>query len=210
MSRFFSLIKMLIVNLLAFFGLSLFSNHHLLSDFNCWVVAIQISIFLVSQPPMEPKDFVNPKDGYSMLLIFLGVLVFVNVNVYHYAYLIHTQPRNISVKWIGFLMMSGGLYLRIYAIKVLSIFFSNITEIQDNHQICMVGPYAKLRHPSYTGAIISLLGIVLWFGVFQTTWWTIGLILLVYVYRVSHEEKMLLKHFGKDYENYRKKTRAFI
>lgn len=57
--------------------------------------------------------------------------------------------------------LSGG-GLRLWAMHTLGRLFTFEVAIRTNHDIIRHGPYAVLRHPSYTGAIMGLVGLQ-WF-----------------------------------------------
>jgi protein-S-isoprenylcysteine O-methyltransferase Ste14 len=64
------------------------------------------------------------------------------------------------------------------------------------------GPYRWLRHPAYTGTMMTLLGFGLAFG----NWISLALLvivpLLAYGYRISVEERALRARFGPQFDTY--------
>jgi protein-S-isoprenylcysteine O-methyltransferase len=52
-----------------------------------------------------------------------------------------------------------GLWFRSWAYITLGKFFSMHIETQDQHQLIESGPYKYLRHPSYTGAFLTVASI---------------------------------------------------
>jgi protein-S-isoprenylcysteine O-methyltransferase Ste14 len=103
-----------------------------------------------------------------------------------------------------------GMVLRIATILSLKKRFTTNIAIQDNHSLKTDGLYSKIRHPSYTGSLVSFLGLGLTFGNWMSLCTIIIPITWVFIYRIRLEEKMLLKHFGVEYENYMKKTKRLI
>ena len=79
-----------------------------------------------------------------------------------------------------------------------------------DHRIVRAGPYRYLRHPSYTGTLMILLGL----GLASRTWLGTVIILalfsLVIGYRINVEEKALKAEFGKEYIEYAKKTKRLF
>ncbi len=69
-------------------------------------------------------------------------------------------------------------------------------------------PYSIVRHPSYLGYMLMILGVTL----FWQRWFTILPWVALYgYYTVSkNEEELLLKQFGEDYRCYMEKVGAFI
>ena len=76
--------------------------------------------------------------------------------------------------------------------------FSGLVAIQPGHTLVTDGIYARIRHPSYLGLIVSSLGWVLAFrsiiGVALT-----ALLLVPLVARMNAEERLLADAFGADY-----------
>jgi protein-S-isoprenylcysteine O-methyltransferase Ste14 len=61
--------------------------------------------------------------------------------------------------WFGILLMYAGMALRLYAIKVLGRYFTTSVAVATEQTVIEVGPYRLIRHPSYTGLLITLLGL---------------------------------------------------
>jgi len=93
---------------------------------------------------------------------------------------------------------------------VLGRFFSTKVRIVSDHRIVMEGPYRFLRHPSYTGMLMILLGL----GLASRTWLGTIIILalfsLVIGYRINVEENALRSEFGQEYLEYAKKTKRLF
>ena len=65
--------------------------------------------------------------------------------------------------------------------------------------------YRLVRHPGYAGSIL------VWGGSRLAVNWlvaaaTVFVLLLVYAYRISAEEQMLVEHFGDPYRSYKART----
>ncbi|KAJ7775698.1 hypothetical protein DFH07DRAFT_912221 [Mycena maculata] len=65
---------------------------------------------------------------------------------------------------LGFLLISGGALLRLQCYRVLGRHFTFETGIVRGHRLVTTGPYATVRHPSYTGAILAYLGLLCYYG----------------------------------------------
>ncbi|MBE6830913.1 MAG: isoprenylcysteine carboxylmethyltransferase family protein, partial [Ruminococcaceae bacterium] len=68
------------------------------------------------------------------------------------------------------------------------------------------GPYRLIRHPAYTGSILTLLGISLAFRSVLGIPATLLIAAAVYGYRIRTEEKALEKSFGAVYRDYEQHT----
>jgi protein-S-isoprenylcysteine O-methyltransferase Ste14 len=110
----------------------------------------------------------------------------------------------------GLFLLIVGISIRWNAISTLGRFFSINLTIQENHTIIERGLYKHLRHPSYTGSILSFLG----FGLSMTTWPSLFFLTIIplgtFIHRISVEEAMLEKKFGEQYKEYRNRTKKLI
>ena len=78
-------------------------------------------------------------------------------------------------------------------------------EIAPDQTAISTGPYAVVRHPMYSGALIMLFGMPLALG----SWWGLSMfagITLTIIWRLLDEENFLVKNL-KGYEDYRRKVR---
>jgi protein-S-isoprenylcysteine O-methyltransferase len=109
----------------------------------------------------------------------------------------------IGVFWLGWL-------LRNWAVRTLGRFFRTTVIVQDDHRLVTSGPYRFLRNPSYTGALLMVLGLGLAQGNAFSVLAVFGSALLGYVVRILAEDAALRGRFGADYEAYRKRSWALI
>lgn len=111
---------------------------------------------------------------------------------------------------LGIALILVGTALRTYAIRVLGRFFVITVAVEPNQQVIEHGPYRLIRHPSYTGALLSLLG----FGLVLTNWASLAAIILCnavgFGYRVLVEERVLARALGQPYVAYMRRTRRLI
>src|SRR5262249_50419629 len=71
------------------------------------------------------------------------------------------------------------------------------------------GPYRLVRHPSYTGALLTVLGILLC----QTNWLSLACFLLAlpgFAYRIRVEERALVTALGEPYRDYMRRTKRLV
>jgi protein-S-isoprenylcysteine O-methyltransferase Ste14 len=59
---------------------------------------------------------------------------------------------------IGISVMISGAALRMWCYGTLGKLFTYEVSIQPNHELITSGPYALVRHPSYTGATLMVIG----------------------------------------------------
>jgi protein-S-isoprenylcysteine O-methyltransferase Ste14 len=108
--------------------------------------------------------------------------------------------------WAGVFIMICGIVFRRYVIAVLGKFFTGKVKIQADHELVMAGPYRYIRHPSYLAMLITTLGL----GIALANWISLALCIVLptigIIRRINVEEKELNRHFGKQYQDYRKST----
>jgi protein-S-isoprenylcysteine O-methyltransferase Ste14 len=106
----------------------------------------------------------------------------------------------------GICLMLLGVALRWYSVSVLGKYFTFDVAIHSGQVLVEVGPYRYIRHPSYSGALLSLLG----FGLALGNWAGLAASLLclgfAYAYRIPVEEAALASALGETYRQYRKRT----
>jgi protein-S-isoprenylcysteine O-methyltransferase Ste14 len=109
------------------------------------------------------------------------------------------------VRWVGFFLYSVGGVLRLAPVFVLGRRFSGLVAIQREHRLVTNGLYGVIRHPSYLGLIVSVLG---WACAFRSgVGVTIAaLMLVVLLARIGAEERLLSETFGAEYDAYRART----
>ena len=110
----------------------------------------------------------------------------------------------------GIVVVWLGLALQVWAIQHLGGLFRSVVVVPRDHRLVTTGPYRRLRHPSYTGALLAAAG----FGVALGRW--TSLIVLVagfgaaLAYRGVVEERALCREFGPAFEEYRSRSWRLI
>jgi protein-S-isoprenylcysteine O-methyltransferase Ste14 len=108
-------------------------------------------------------------------------------------------------RYLGLLLFVIGSIIRLAAVFALGHRFSGLVAVQPNHKLKTDGIYKHVRHPSYTGLILAMIG---WVLIFRST---IGLALNIPLFlalrsRIIDEENFLESEFGEEYRAYRRKT----
>jgi protein-S-isoprenylcysteine O-methyltransferase Ste14 len=119
-------------------------------------------------------------------------------------------PANDYTLIAGVLIFVAGFALRVRAIRILGRFFTFEIGIRSKHKIVEEGPYRYIRHPSYTGYLLLLLGMGVAYASLFSTLGTIMGALGFLLLRMKQEERMLIKHFGEPYRAYMKRTKRLI
>jgi protein-S-isoprenylcysteine O-methyltransferase len=103
-----------------------------------------------------------------------------------------------------------GVLLRFYSIIYLGRFFTPTVAISADHRLIDSGPYRFIRHPTYTGFLMILVGLGLSFA-------NIGSLLIIFVpvfacilWRIRIEEQALVEAFGEQYRSYMHRTKRLL
>ncbi len=115
-------------------------------------------------------------------------------------------PISNAIAYVGLFLIVLGMIIRFVAVRSLGRLFTVDVTIRKDHYLKKDGMYQILRHPSYTGSLISFLG----FGISLNNWIS-GIIIITLVtaamlYRIKIEEQLLIEQFGDEYRSYMKNT----
>ena len=150
----------------------------------------------------------NRKDKGSGLFIFF--IIFLSIII---AIVLASASIAILPTWFfypGIIVMILGIIFRQWSIAVLGRFFSGTVSTQEGQKVVEKGPYKYIRHPSYTGAFIILIGI----GLALQSWGAVIILVFLfslgYGYRIHVEEKVLISKLGDPYIEYKKRTKRLI
>jgi protein-S-isoprenylcysteine O-methyltransferase Ste14 len=183
---------------IAFYVIPLVAQPALLVDARIMFLMLVCMLLLLTQPDFSLRDVrrLAETDRYSVVLIMAAGGITQIAPVIEWAY---RTNREWNAPWIimGSLMLVGGTTFRIWAIKTLGKFFTSTVEIQDDHQLIKTGPYRYMKHPSYFGAYIAVIGS----AVLLRAPISIGIAVVVmgaaYAYRIALENRVLRKRFGE-------------
>ncbi|MGH9008056.1 MAG: methyltransferase family protein [Acidimicrobiales bacterium] len=103
---------------------------------------------------------------------------------------------------VGVALMWLGIGLRQWSVRTLGRFFTFQLTVRIGQRVVDGGPYRVLRHPSYSGLLLTSLGA----GIALGNWVTLALLTIPYALamarRIGIEEAMLRQGLGEDYERY--------
>lgn len=117
-------------------------------------------------------------------------------------------PESTVAGVIGIVFITAGLmlitwaYLRLHSFKL-------IATIQPDHQLCVEGPYSRIRHPVYSGMSLFYLGSFFLAPRSGILIFTLCIILIGHL-RSLMEERALASAFGHRYTEYMSHTYRYI
>lgn len=114
-----------------------------LSQMICWTIALcEVAAIFAARNPSHPIS-----QQILAHLVFSGSA---------------DNIRPTYLFFLGAFMISLGGYLRFICFRALGRLFTFEMSIRDEHELITDGPYSIVRHPSYTGAVLTLIGIICW------------------------------------------------
>jgi protein-S-isoprenylcysteine O-methyltransferase Ste14 len=110
----------------------------------------------------------------------------------------------IAVAWwpifvVGLILMIAGVAIRQWAIVVLGQFYTFDVRLHPGQSVVERGPYRWVRHPTYTGMILTFVGVGLAVGNWAALAVLIGVPTAGLVLRIHFEERALLDGLGEPY-----------
>ncbi len=176
----------------------------------CWFVFAGIFIFR-KQPTGAPD---RKRDRGSIVGVALQGLAYAIV------WSVRRQPFTPLApgdQWLEVLTAAiaiaasiGSVMLIMSAVKTLGKEWSITARMVHDHQLATEGPYARVRHPIYTG----MLGMLIATGLAISHW--IALVAAIVIFaigtliRVRIEERLLRETFGQRFEEYARQVPAVI
>jgi len=114
------------------------------------------------------------------------------------------------VFFVGIALMLAGIAFRFYAMSVLGRFFTYDVAVHAGQTVVEAGPYRYIRHPSYTGALITLVGLGLALGNWAGLLALLACMGAAYAYRISVAEAALVAALGEPNKRYVRRTRRLV
>ena len=150
------------------------------------------------------------QDKGSFRIIWMTVGIANALGIFCTVYFNFPISSLIIIQYLGLFLILTGMTIRFIAVWSLGRLFTVDVTIRENHIIKKDGLYRIIRHPSYTGSILSFIG----FGISLNNWLSLVIITvlvsLAMHYRIKIEEKILTEQFGSDYIDYTKTTYRLI
>jgi protein-S-isoprenylcysteine O-methyltransferase Ste14 len=117
----------------------------------------------------------------------------------------HFLHRNMATAIAGLALTWVGIGIAIWARYHLGQFWSGRITLKEGHELIRSGPYARLRHPIYTGLDLAAIGSALVIDYWRCV---VGVcvIMLGFVIKAKREERLLRGQFGDAFEEHRRQT----
>jgi protein-S-isoprenylcysteine O-methyltransferase Ste14 len=130
---------------------------------------------------------------------------------------IRSRPADISnravilspaARVLGVVICAAGIAFAVWARRHIGKNWGMPMSVHEAPELVMTGPYARIRHPIYTGVIVALIGTALALSL----WWLVAVVaaLLYFGIAARKEERTMLSTFPREYGEYRQRTSMII
>jgi protein-S-isoprenylcysteine O-methyltransferase Ste14 len=150
-------------------------------------------------------------DKGSLRLIWIVIAASLTIGIFMgHQSIGHIHGVSSVLSFVGLSLIVLGLVVRWIGIGTLRRHFTVDVSIQKDHRLIRTGMYRFVRHPAYTGSLLSFLGLGLSYSNYLSLLIVFVPICAVFLYRIEIEEKVLLAAFGEEYRAYCESTNRLI
>lgn len=150
------------------------------------------------------------QDKGSLWMIWIMIAISITLAIFLTKFENYRIYHSSAISFIGLGVIITGMLFRFIAVFSLGKFFTVDVTIRKDHKLKDDGLYGIIRHPSYTGSLLSFIG----FGISLNNWLSLAVVTIIlffsFVRRISVEERALTKEFGDEYIQYIKRTKKLI
>lgn len=174
------------------------------------ILSLLVVIFVPEEGRSRGKG-IKPAKKHNLSLFFLQIVapLIVASAPWFDRHGFVVMPDNLVIRLCGVIAVCTGFLLMNWSVVALGPQFSTDVTIQENHRLVTGGPYRMVRHPRYLGILIFFSGISMVFRSWISMILVVALVIL-HVWRIHDEEKLMYEKFGNEWEEYRKKTKSLI
>lgn len=177
-----------------------------------WLMVVLGTLAGLLQPAFNPfEKSATPEDRGTALQIVWSIVLVQLLAVVEAVYF--RYPESMEWTWLdvfALAMMVIGLLVRTWGVMTLGRYFTWHVTVQSDQTVIRTGPYRFIRHPGYTGGILSYF----FSAIFLHAWFAacVAAVVLPFAFlrRIHHEEKLLTAHFGDAYTNYQHEVGALV
>jgi len=118
-------------------------------------------------------------------------------------------PVTVPVLGTAVILMTCGFAFVIWARRHLGRYWSARVTLKQGHQLIESGPYGLVRHPIYSGLLLSMAATVMTIATAQSLC-GYAVLLGALIFKLAVEERLLAAHLGPAYKDYQKRVKALI
>ncbi|MCA9864916.1 MAG: isoprenylcysteine carboxylmethyltransferase family protein [Anaerolineae bacterium] len=164
-----------------------------------WVAAVNPAVINERGRPADNVEAFDQRFHRLMpLLIFGGLLVGGLDHRFGWS----AMPLALQI--VGLALLIPALFLAVWVLAT-NAYAARVVRLQDGQQVVTTGPYRYVRHPMYSGTLLSLIAVALSLG----SWWMLlpavaGIVLFV---GRTRREDLTLQEKLPGYRDYAQQTR---
>jgi len=146
--------------------------------------------------------------GTVAILVVAAFLIFarrINLGILSRRFI----PQSETIKAASIVLVAVGVAIAIWARRHIGEYWSSRVALKEDHHLIQSGPYARVRHPIYSGMLLAMIGT----GLFVGEWRAIIGVLLVFAahwQKAQREEQLLVGEFGPIYREYCGRTGSLL
>jgi len=191
------------------YALPLLGSAALAHDFRPWLAMTSACLLVFAQPTLSKEEAraTRARDrGSAPLIMALSLVSQIAASLELRA----GTAVSAGAVCGGVALVLLGSAIRVAAIRTLGTAFTASVRVDADHRLVQHGLYRRLRHPSYLGALLALLGVPVLFSAWWATAFTLLTMSFAYTLRIRLEEHALLERHGAAYHEYRARTAMLI
>jgi protein-S-isoprenylcysteine O-methyltransferase Ste14 len=176
----------------------------------CWFVFAGVFIFR-KKPPKAPDQKRDRGSIVGVALQGVSYAIVWSVRRHPFTAIVPgAEWLEVLAATIAIAAAMGSVLLIMAAVKTLGKEWSITARMVEDHKLAKEGPYARVRHPIYTG----MLGMLIATGLALSYW--IALLAAIVIFaigtaiRIRIEERLLRETFGQGFEEYARQVPAVI
>lgn len=147
----------------------------------------------------------NVKSNKDFWFVGIQILLF---GVYFIPVSLSNLPLNNTINQIGLIIAVTGFLIVLIAVIQLNKNLTPFPAPKDGGELIKTGLYRFVRHPVYTGIILTVRG----YGLYRESLWKVLVSIALWVlfyYKSKYEEGLLMRRY-EDYKGYMKTTGRFF
>jgi protein-S-isoprenylcysteine O-methyltransferase Ste14 len=171
--------------------------------FVIWAASEVVNTFGIRHSrPTKSKD----QGSYWIVLLVIWGSILVSL----LAHALNLGVFRGNLQYLGLGLVASGIALREWAVVSLGRLFTVKVTVDSDQTLVRDGPYRWVRHPAYSGSMLTLVGFPLALGTWVGVVPALILSFAGYLYRVRIEEKAMLEVLANEYREYMQHTWRFF
>ena len=151
-----------------------------------------------------------PAEKWSRILLMAAAFVLLDWNDPRFGVLNEFfVPYSPKLFVVAAMLTWVGIGFAIWARYHIGKYWSSTVALREDHELIRTGPYARIRHPIYTGMLLAVLGTALAVGRYRAL---VAFVVVLggFIWKSRKEEALLAGQFGPGFEEHKRHTGFFL